>query len=336
MINNTNIRGYINYLYLQRNGTSAPQDLLNKWATLPAADIGVQLQKLYASWGLTLDASNAYEQQYTDAIAAALPKPNPTFTPQQTHVVQPHQTVQERPYVAPKKSSINAWIVGIALLAIIACGAAWILNSNKTKTYINQKPVENNDAAVVTAPIATPEQEQVTTAPIDEDSAAIARAKQELANNAATTTVSEQLNGTAVAEPTTSNNAITETIQPLPINYASPDTRNMQNIHQLLVAEEQRDFNTIYNYYSPNIERYWDIEYPTRDELQTRFTKVWKKSTNPKHSDVTVQKVGENKYIATGIYEYYHVASSTTKTVSFKNSFTFDDNGKIIETNEAK
>jgi hypothetical protein len=332
MINNTNIRGYINYLYLQRNGSSAPQDLLNKWAALPATDIGIQLQNLYASWGLTLDASNTYEQQYIAAIATALPQAATTFVPQQPHVVKPHQTIAERPYVPPtKKSSTNAWIVGIALIAIIACGAAWILNSNKNTTYVNQQPVEDaipSSPAIVqettTEPIAA-------AAPVDEDSVAIARAKKELANNMPPTTTAD--NNTNAAEDNSANGkAITAT----PNNYSDADTKNIQSVNQLLAAEEQRDFATIYNYYSPNIERYWDIEYPTRDELQTRFTKVWKKSTNPKHSNVVVQKIGDNKYIATGLYEYYHVASSTTKLVSFKNSFTFDENGKIIETNEAK
>ena len=54
MINKLNIRGYINYLYLQRygsygNGENVPIELLNNWSKVPEEEIQIQLNKLYES-----------------------------------------------------------------------------------------------------------------------------------------------------------------------------------------------------------------------------------------------------------------------------------------------
>jgi hypothetical protein len=317
MITPQNIRGYINYLYLQRNGSNAPQELLNKWASLPANDIGVQLQNLYASWNMNLDTSSGFEKQYAEAVLAALPKPAAAFTPLASTNIQPHQTQQERPYVPAKKNNTNAWILGIALLAIIGCALAWIVNSTQKQETPAVAAIENVTPSQAITTTVEPSETTVNNAA---DSAAIAAAK--IANPSSATITAEPVEEITTA--TTSENSNT------------PADENTTKIQQLLLAEEQRDFNTIYDFYSPSIERYWDIEYPTRDELQKRFTKVWQKSSNPKHSNVIIQKIADNKYMASGLYEYYHTASSSNKITSFKTYFIFDDNGKIIETNAAK
>jgi glycosyltransferase 2 family protein len=71
MITNLNIIGYINYLYLQRNGINAPKEFLQKWEILTDDEIQVQLGKLYISWNLTLAKSNEYQRKYEEIIEIA-------------------------------------------------------------------------------------------------------------------------------------------------------------------------------------------------------------------------------------------------------------------------
>ncbi len=70
MINKLNIRGYINYLYLQRygsygNGENVPIELLNNWSKVPEEEIQIQLNKLYESWNWNKEISNANEELFT-------------------------------------------------------------------------------------------------------------------------------------------------------------------------------------------------------------------------------------------------------------------------------
>jgi hypothetical protein len=322
MISTLNIRGYINYLFLQRNGSNAPQELLNKWSTLSNEDIQVQLQNLYNSWQLGSDESNRYQQMYLQAIAATMPTPAPPPLPAQQptaytpHQIQPHQTQEARPYIASQKSSgVAKWIIGLLLLGCIIGGVVWYVNSKdeyvEAATAATDAPtvVENNTPSMAPTPTVTAEPV------VDFDSARRA---------------------TESATPATQTDYEPEENDAEGVGVSAKDEDNIKAVNQLLNADESRNFDNIYNYYSPSMEKYWDISYPTREELQTRFTKLWQKTSNPKHSNVTVNKIGENTYLAAGLYEYFGLKTKTNQIVSFKTIYKFDENGKIIYENNGK
>jgi hypothetical protein len=62
MINQKNILAFVQYLYLQKYQTDAPQALLDKWAKLSDAEIKTNLAALFTSW----QYSNAQAEQETN------------------------------------------------------------------------------------------------------------------------------------------------------------------------------------------------------------------------------------------------------------------------------
>jgi hypothetical protein len=305
MITSLQIRGYINFLYLQRNGTNAPQELLNKWSALPNDGIAGQLQNLYSSWQLSAQDAQQYEAQFLQAIAARVPKPAPEtpayVPPAYTPPSQQDTYVQQPP---PANQSLWKKIIGITALALVV-GFLFFKFGNKS-----------NNESIASLPEAKEkpfERSTTTAAPV------------------ADTTVT-----VAPAQPVDSSAAsAVESEEPDPQNEPE-DEVNMSVMRSLIAAEESENFEDIYSKFSPNMEQYWDLAYPTRSELETRYKKQWAKTMNRKHENVQVQKIDNHQYLLTGIFTYYGVNSKQTKSVPFKNIYKFDDNGNILVIKDAR
>lgn len=312
MINKLNIRGYINYLYLQRNGSNAPQELLQKWSALSDQDIQLQLQNLYASWNLNSVDSNNYEQMYEAAIRATVP-PIPTPPPPvahpasySPHQVQPHQTQQARPYVPQKKSSNTiAILLGVLLIGGLIGFGVWWMQSNRN-AQLSEDASTSPTEITNTPSIADPQSEQAITN-LDN----IRRANEEK----------------RIADSIFQMNNAEE-------NYSDDDRQNIQNIHDLLAAEESQNFDAIYSYFSPSMEQYWDISYPTREELETKYYDTWQKSSDTKHFNTVIEKVGDKMYVLKGTFQYFSFKKQQTKTLPIRTFFQFDENGKIVITKD--
>jgi hypothetical protein len=304
MITSLQIRGYINFLYLQRNGTNAPQELLNKWSALPNDAIATQLQNLYASWQLSAQDAHQYETQFMQAIAAGMPKPatevpaytQPAYTPPST----PNINVQSEPLA---NNSFWKKLLGVTALAVIIGFGVWKWNNSSTTETTaltpdaKEKPFEKSTTpaapvidTTVTVPTTTPATAAVDSAMETED----------------------------------------------PIQNEPEDEVNMSVMRSLIAAEESENFEDIYSKFSPNMEQYWDLAYPTRSELETRYKKQWAKTMNRKHENVQVQKIDNHQYLLTGIFTYYGINSKQTKSVPFKNIYKFDDNGNILVIKDAR
>jgi ABC-type molybdate transport system substrate-binding protein len=117
-------------------------------------------------------------------------------------------------------------------------------------------------------------------------------------------------------------------------NYSDDDRQNIQNIHDLLAAEESQNFDAIYSYFSPSMEQYWDISYPTREELETRYNDTWQKSSDAKHYNTEIEKINEKMYVLKGTFQYFSFKKQQTKTLPIRTFFQFDENGKIVITKD--
>lgn len=146
------------------------------------------------------------------------------------------------------------------------------------------------------------------------------------------TAVPNDVKNTDTANTTPVAATPTAPIQPAAPPQNEDDRSNAREIQDLLAAEQSRNFEQIYQHFSPNMERYWDINYPTYDELQARYQRTWDITQNNEHSNVKVDKVSENTYDVSTTYSYYSIKDQKQKRVASKMRFVFDGDHKIIKT----
>lgn len=102
-------------------------------------------------------------------------------------------------------------------------------------------------------------------------------------------------------------------------------------IKNYLLAEEHRNFNEIYNCFSPTLFRYWDIQNPTRDQLLNRYNHAWTVSENSVNDLKDIKKTGAREYVYTVDFTYFSTKDQMYKTVTdSKVKITFDSDYKII------
>lgn len=145
----------------------------------------------------------------------------------------------------------------------------------------------------------------------------------------------------APPEVTATNNAAIKVDTPetvaTPIVAAAPketedDKINARVIQDLMYAENNRNFEEIYSAFDPNMERYWDINYPVYDELKARYERTWSQVVDNDNSNIKVQKVADKTYDVSLSYSYFSLKDQKQKKVESKVRFVFNEEHKIIKT----
>ncbi|WP_242203229.1 trypsin-like peptidase domain-containing protein [Aestuariivivens insulae] len=113
---------------------------------------------------------------------------------------------------------------------------------------------------------------------------------------------------------------------------AKSDSYYENQIKELLKAEDERDFNTVANYYDlNNIKRYWDNSNPSYDDLSNAYYKSWKATSNSTNKVISINKESERIYDVNLDFKFYHKRKEEWKTVNSTVRFVFGQNDKIIE-----
>jgi hypothetical protein len=103
-------------------------------------------------------------------------------------------------------------------------------------------------------------------------------------------------------------------------------------INDFLIAEENRNLEDILSYYSSHIERYWNINNPSKSELANQYRNAWKYSKNAQNLVRNITKVNNETYILETNFRFYDLKIHKYKTINSRVKFIFDNNNKIIET----
>lgn len=103
-------------------------------------------------------------------------------------------------------------------------------------------------------------------------------------------------------------------------------------IEDLLLAEENRDFEKIYSHFSENMSRYWDLNYPSYGNLKKRYEYIWGFTKNSKNYIDKIKKISDNTYDLYTKFEYYNLNKKRLKSIKSTIRYVFDSNGKIVVT----
>lgn len=297
MINKHNIIDYIQFLYKQKYMDAAPAQLLSHWRNVSENDIAKELQNLYQHWAWDSMESarqeNNFLQQYTKPIV------NTAATSPIKNIVQ-----NPIPFPAKKTSSYAAllWILPVLVLALAAFGYYVYSNSASKNEIITEK---------TTGTLAAPK-------PEDEDDEIYDIVMEE---NPADTIV----------------NDIEEAVDADPLSAAvasdgNADAMNINTIRNFVNAEDERDFSAIEKYFSPNIVSYWDMNYPTSNQLRNRYESIWNKTSDNDNTVDRIEKIGDKTYEMFGEYSYYGIKTGENYKIKTHILFVLDDNHKIIKT----
>lgn len=105
-----------------------------------------------------------------------------------------------------------------------------------------------------------------------------------------------------------------------------------KSIRDFLKAEEERDFDKIFSFFSPNLSRYYNILNPTYSRLQKKYSIVWSITSNARNNILSIHKINDYTYDLITDFSYYHIRRHKDEKVKTTVRFLFDKYGKIIET----
>ena len=105
-------------------------------------------------------------------------------------------------------------------------------------------------------------------------------------------------------------------------------------IKEFVAAEDNRDFNSVYKFFSPEIKRFWSFTNPSYQKIKNVYIKSWESTKDSKNKILNIKRINNHTYTYTVRFSYYHVKKR--KNYSYINSIkiVFDNRGKIIELND--
>jgi S1-C subfamily serine protease len=95
------------------------------------------------------------------------------------------------------------------------------------------------------------------------------------------------------------SNKVTYRIEKEKTNYEN-------TIRDFLKAEENRDFDKIYSFFSPKLSRYYDINNPNYSKLKNRYEYLWGFVSNSRNYINSIDKINEYTYDLNTNYKYYN------------------------------
>ncbi|TVZ26584.1 hypothetical protein JM83_3225 [Gillisia sp. Hel_I_86] len=102
-------------------------------------------------------------------------------------------------------------------------------------------------------------------------------------------------------------------------------------IEDFLLAEENRSFEKINQYYSSNLKRYWNTNYPTSKELYTQYQNAWSNTKFAQNIIQKIQIVNPTTYILYTNFRFFDLKAGTYKDIKSEVKFVFNKEGKIVE-----
>lgn len=140
-----------------------------------------------------------------------------------------------------------------------------------------------------------------------------------------------------IEEPIIAMNDTIDQTEGVPNSTETTDDKlNKANIKNYIFAEDDRNLETLFGLLSPNIYKYYDLDYPTQNQLRNRYEHIWEITKDNTNYISEVKKVGERTYEVFGTYEYFGLKTEKTKMQDTHVRYEMDADNKIISVDVVK
>ncbi|WP_241143742.1 S1 family peptidase [Cognataquiflexum rubidum] len=102
-------------------------------------------------------------------------------------------------------------------------------------------------------------------------------------------------------------------------------------IKEFIESEDDQNFSKIINFFSDDVIKYWELRYPTGDEIYEHYQKSWSLIEEPINNIEKIEKLDDYNYLVFTIFSFYHIEKKEYRKIQSKLRFRFDETGKIIE-----
>jgi S1-C subfamily serine protease len=116
-----------------------------------------------------------------------------------------------------------------------------------------------------------------------------------------------------------------------PARQSSKDEVYCAVIRGFVSAEDSRDFQRLYGYFSENLIRYWDISNPTYSDMLNHYQTVWSRVSQSRNIITDIRKITDRTFDLYTEYEYYDLRKQATISKSSRVRYHLDGSGKIDE-----
>lgn len=106
--------------------------------------------------------------------------------------------------------------------------------------------------------------------------------------------------------------------------YTQTNNNQIEIIKKYIIAENNRDINELNYYLSDNPKKFWNIENPTKNEINNLYYQNWSKNEYTNTQILEIRKTDFYYYIDVN----FNYGNNSTHNVII---FTFDEYDKIIE-----
>ena len=124
----------------------------------------------------------------------------------------------------------------------------------------------------------------------------------------------------------------TETPVDNPVAREVPkETDYSDRIRDFVAAEEERDFDLIYAFFSSSMSRYYDIQDPSYKTLKDRYEYLWNITSNARNDIQDITKINDYVYNMKTSFTYFNKRKQEELQVQSVVRFMFDEDGKMVE-----
>ena len=118
---------------------------------------------------------------------------------------------------------------------------------------------------------------------------------------------------------------------PSKVKYVTPPKENREEIiRQLLSVDDERDETKLASFYSDNVETFWHLTKPTKEQILSLYKSRWKRQLSSINKIENITKINDATYKIDLNYQYTKVGDMASHNVKSAIVIKFDGLGKII------